>query len=280
MLTGLYCEIMARIPGYLKQVLHIYFKGLYPHNIFTIIILYFRMFGCVMMEITYSPLSDEAIVIEVGDEISKEATNLVRSITKRIEESLFDSIIEVIPAFTTVTVFYQVTEELQYKDIKKIIEKTLVEMKDSESIEQRTIEIPVCYGGEHGPDLEFVASHNQLTVEEVIAIHSSGTYEVNMIGFAPGFPFIGGMSEEIAAPRRSTPRLRIPERSVGIAGMQTGVYPIETPGGWQLIGRTPMDLFLPNEEIPSLLHAGDRIVFKPISNEEYEEWEGTFHAED
>jgi inhibitor of KinA len=236
------------------------------------------MFGCVMMEITYSPLGDEAIVIEVGNEISKEATNLVRSITKRIEETLMDSIIEVIPAFTTVTVFYVVTEEFQYKDIKNIIEKTLVEMKDFNSKEQRTIEIPVCYGGEHGPDLEFVAKHNELSVEEVIAIHSSGTYEVNMIGFAPGFPFIDGMSEKIAAPRRTTPRLRIPERSVGIAGMQTGVYPIETPGGWQLIGRTPLNLFLPDEDIPSLLQAGDRIIFKPISEEEYAEMEETSHA--
>jgi inhibitor of KinA len=238
------------------------------------------MFGCVMMEITYSPLGDEAIVIEVGNEISKEATNLVRSITKRLEETLIDSIIEVIPAFTTVTVFYEVTAEFQYKNVKKLIEKTLEEMKDFDSIEQRTIVIPVCYGGEYGPDIEFVAKHNQLSVEEVIAIHSSGSYEVNMIGFAPGFPFIDGMSEKIAAPRRTTPRLRIPERSVGIAGMQTGVYPIETPGGWQLIGRTPMNLFLPNEDIPSLLQAGDRIVFKPITDAEYAELEETIHAAD
>lgn len=233
-----------------------------------------------MMDITYSPLGDEAIVIEVGNEISKEATKLVRSITKQIEETLIDSIIEVIPAFTTVTVFYEVTAEFQYKDVKKLIEKTLVEMQDFTSLEQRTIEIPVCYGGEHGPDLEFVAKHNQLSVEEVVAIHSSGTYEVNMIGFAPGFPFIEGMSEKIAAPRRTTPRLRIPERTVGIAGIQTGVYPIETPGGWQLIGRTPMNLFLPNEEIPSLLQAGDRIVFKPITDAEYAEMEEAFHAAD
>ncbi|HSO57089.1 MAG TPA: 5-oxoprolinase subunit PxpB [Paenisporosarcina sp.] len=230
------------------------------------------------MEITYSPLGDEAIVIEVGNEISKEATNLVRSITKRIEETLMDTIIEVIPAFTTVTVFYVVTEEFRYKDIKNIIEKTLVEMKEFNSQEQRLIEIPVCYGGEHGPDLEFVAKHNELSVEEVIAIHCSGTYEVNMIGFAPGFPFIDGMSEKIASPRRTTPRLRIPERSVGIAGMQTGVYPIETPGGWQLIGRTPLNLFLPEQDIPSLLQAGDRIIFKPISEEEYAEMEETIHA--
>ena len=231
-----------------------------------------------MMKITFSPLGDEAIVIEVGQEITKEATNLVRTFTKLIEDALLEQVVEVIPAFTTVTVFYKVTAEFQFEDIKSLLQKYIVDIKDLNPVEQRTIEIPVCYGGEYGPDLEFVASHNQLTVEEVIAIHSAGTYEVNMIGFAPGFPFIGGMSEMIAAPRRSTPRLRIPERSVGIAGMQTGVYPIETPGGWQLIGRTPMDLFLPNQEIPSLLQAGDRIVFKPITEEEYAQWEGVFHA--
>ncbi|QBP42397.1 5-oxoprolinase subunit PxpB [Paenisporosarcina antarctica] len=230
------------------------------------------------MRITYSPLGDEAIVIEVGQEITKEATNLVRAITKLIEETTIDSVVEVIPAFTTVTVFYKVSAECQYEDMKNLLTKYIVGIKHVDLIQPRTIEIPVCYGGEHGPDLEYVASHNQLTVDEVIEIHSTGTYEVNMIGFAPGFPFISGMSEKIAAPRRATPRLRIPARSVGIAGMQTGVYPIETPGGWQLIGRTAMELFLPNEKIPSLLQAGDQIVFKPISKEEYDKWEGTTHA--
>lgn len=232
------------------------------------------------MELTYSPLGDEAIVIEVGSDITKETTNLVRSITKQLEDATNDEIVEVIPAFTTVTVFYEVTTQFKYKDIKNLLEETLVEMEELEIKEQRTIEIPVCYGGDHGPDLKFVALHNKLTVEEVIVIHSKGTYEVNMIGFAPGFPFIGGMNESIATPRRSTPRLRIPERTVGIAGIQTGVYPIETPGGWQLIGRTPLDLFLPIEKIPSLLQAGDRIVFKPITQEEYDQWEGKSHATD
>lgn len=232
------------------------------------------------MDITFSPLGDEAIVIEVGYEITKEATNLVRSITRQLEEAAIDTIVEVIPAFTTVTVFYEVTTQFKFKDMKNLLEKMLVEITESDTVAQRTIEIPVYYGGEYGPDLEFVALHNKLTVEQVIEIHSKGTYEVNMIGFAPGFPFIGGMAESIATPRRSTPRLRIPERTVGIAGMQTGVYPIETPGGWQLIGRTPMDLFLPNEEIPSLLQAGDRIVFKPISKAEYDQWEGELHATD
>ncbi|MGV3465566.1 MAG: 5-oxoprolinase subunit PxpB, partial [Heyndrickxia sp.] len=140
--------------------------------------------------------------------------------------------------------------------------------------ESRVVEIPVCYGGDFGPDLETVASMNGLSTEEVIQIHSSAEYTVYMIGFAPGFPYLGGMSEKIATPRLPSPRLKIPERTVGIAGNQTGVYPIETPGGWQLIGRTPIKLFRPQDEVPSLLHAGDKVRFKPISYEEYVEWEG------
>ena len=135
----------------------------------------------------------------------------------------------------------------------------------------RTVSIPVCYGGEFGPDLEYVARHNNLTTDEVIHIHSSGEYLVYMIGFAPGFPFLGGLSPKIATPRRPSPRATIPAGSVGIAGMQTGVYPIETPGGWQLIGRTPQKLFLPNENPPSLLQAGDVVKFCPISFQEYQE---------
>lgn len=133
------------------------------------------------------------------------------------------------------------------------------------------IEIPVCYGEEFGPDLEFVANHNGLTPEEVIRIHSSAEYLVYMVGFAPGFPYLGGMPEAIAAPRRPSPRLAIPAGSVGIAGKQTGVYPIETPGGWQIIGRTPIALFVPDSNPPTILASGDRICFRPISRQEYME---------
>jgi inhibitor of KinA len=136
----------------------------------------------------------------------------------------------------------------------------------------RVVEIPVCYGGEFGPDLGYVAEHNQLSVEEVIEIHTSGQYLVYMIGFAPGFPYLGGMSERIMAPRRQSPRLAIPAGTVGIAGMQTGVYPIETPGGWQLIGRTPLALFRPQDNPPSLLQSGDIVRFCQISDKEYEEY--------
>jgi len=133
------------------------------------------------------------------------------------------------------------------------------------------VEIPVCYGGEYGPDLGFVAEHNGLSQEEVIKIHSEGRYLTYMVGFAPGFPYLGGLSEKIAAPRKESPRLKIPEGTVGIAGNQTGVYPITTPGGWQLIGRTPFRLFHPGKNPPTLLKAGNIVVFKPISEQEYKQ---------
>ena len=131
------------------------------------------------------------------------------------------------------------------------------------------VEIPTLYGGEYGPDLDHVADHNGLTPEEVIQIHSSADYLVYMMGFTPGFPYLGGMSENIATPRLQTPRTAIPAGSVGIAEQQTGVYPIESPGGWQLIGRTPVQLFDPQRDPPVVVEAGDFIRFAPITETTY-----------
>ncbi len=230
------------------------------------------------MEFTFSPLSEQALVIEVGSAINVITEQAVRKISALLEQQPPDWLIEFIPAFTTVTVFYDPCL-LRQREVEQALRLLLEDLSDIEPPEPRLIEIPVCYGGEFGPDLEFVARHNNLTEEQVIRIHLSGTYRVHMIGFAPGFPFMGGMSEKIAAPRRSSPRLRIPERSVGIAGMQTGVYPIETPGGWQLIGRTPLRLFRPDQDIPSLLMAGDEIHFTQISEDEYHKQEATAYAD-
>lgn len=145
----------------------------------------------------------------------------------------------------------------------------------SESASQKIVEIPVCYGGEYGPDLSFVAEHNGLSPEEVIAIHSGGTYLVYMLGFLPGFAYMGGMDERIATPRLASPRARIPAGSIGIAGGQTGIYPLASPGGWQLIGRTPVKMFAMEGETGKFaLSAGDRVKFVPISEEQYREMEG------
>jgi inhibitor of KinA len=160
-----------------------------------------------------------------------------------------------------------------YEAVCAWVEETGKTVAQTKPLPGRERVVPVCYGGEFGPDLEFVAKHNGLTEQEVIQIHSSGEYLVYMIGFAPGFPYLGGMSEKIAAPRRTSPRLKIPIGTVGIAGLQTGVYPIETPGGWQLIGRSPEQLFRPHANPPSLLQAGNLVRFQPISRDEYDAWE-------
>lgn len=231
------------------------------------------------MNFCYSlhPLGDHAVVIQLGEEINDKTQLKIQMITTHLDKHPVDWIIEYIPAFTTVSIFYDPVKVflltnpplLPYDFVCEKLKKMILELKAGNETDQRVVEIPVCYGEDFGPDLPFVAEHNGLTIDEVIQIHSNGDYLVHMIGFAPGFPYLGGMSKRIAAPRKSSPRLKIPSRTVGIAGEQTGVYPIETPGGWQLIGRTPLRLFRPDDPSPSLLKAGDRVKFKPISLEEY-----------
>lgn len=230
------------------------------------------------MELKFHPLGDGAIVVTAGKLISKESTALVRAIAEKITGSGIEGVTDVIQAYVTVTVCYESDGGMTYEEMEKRLRGLLSGIRPAAGGEGRIVEIPVCYGGDFGPDLAFVAQHNGLDEEEVVRIHTGNTYDVKMIGFAPGFPFLGGMDERIAAPRRPSPRLEIPARTVGIAGAQTGVYPIGTPGGWQLIGRTPVDLFLPDEEIPSLLRPGDRVRFRAISPEEYRQMEADCYA--
>ncbi|WP_455661607.1 5-oxoprolinase subunit PxpB [Pradoshia sp.] len=226
---------------------------------------------------TLSPLGDSAVMIEFGQDIGQGEYEKVMEAVMLLDQISEDWLIEIVPSYTSIAVFYDPISLYRHQEVKHFpyeqacmrIEEILSDESKGERKNERLIEIPVCYGGKLGPDLSYVAHHNQLSEEEVIELHASGEYLVYMLGFAPGFPYIGGMNKKIAAPRRETPRLSIPSRSVGIAGEQTGIYPIETPGGWQLIGRTPKELFLPDEDPPTLLQAGDRIAFKPISYEEY-----------
>ncbi|WP_422121941.1 5-oxoprolinase subunit PxpB [Planococcus sp. X10-3] len=225
------------------------------------------------------PLGDSALLIEVGKIINANSQQAVRNIDALLESEPPVWLVETIPAFTTVTLIYDPLL-ITFNEAKVEIAKLLKDLAAVSIPPPRTVEIPVCYGGNYGPDLEFVAKHNGLSPEEVIAIHTGGSYTVHMIGFAPGFPYLGGMAESIAAPRKETPRLSIPARSVGIAGDQTGIYPISTPGGWQLIGRTPFRLFLPENDIPSLLRAGDSITFRQISEDDYRAMEEGKNADD
>lgn len=214
------------------------------------------------------PLGDSAIVVQLGTTIGMETHAKIRALIAYLDEYPPIGIVEYVPAFTTVTIFYSPLV-YTYVAIEQKLKQLLQHVDGGINTPGKIVEIPVCYGGEFGEDIAEVANHNGISIDEVIALHTNGEYLVHMIGFAPGFPYLGGLSQKIATPRRSSPRLSIPAGTVGIAGEQTGVYPIETPGGWRLIGRTPISLFRPLESPPSLLAAGDIVHFRAISKEEY-----------
>ncbi|MGE5630636.1 MAG: 5-oxoprolinase subunit PxpB [Caulobacteraceae bacterium] len=213
---------------------------------------------------------DRGLVVEFGDEISQEVNKKVRNLYLTLQKNTIKGIDEIIPTYRSVLI--------QYNPLEIGIDKLMAQLEDMEKSlgsiavqKPRIIEIPTAYGGEFGEDIGFVAEHNNLSIADVIKLHSTTDYLVYMLGFTPGFPYLGGMSEKIETPRLKTPRTKIPAGSVGIAGKQTGIYPIESPGGWQLIGRTPVKLYDPEREVPIILQSGDYIRFVPIAAEEYNE---------
>ena len=218
----------------------------------------------------FATLSDRALVVHLGDQMDTAMFRAVRSMSRQLEANPPAGMVEVVPAFTTVAIYYDplCTSEAELTSHINGLESLLDSTAEPPP---RVVEIPVCYGGEFGSDLEFVAKHARISTSEVIEVHSAADYLVHMIGFAPGFPYLGGMSSKISTPRRSSPRLKIPPGSVGIAGDQTGIYPLETPGGWQLIGRTPLALFQPQQDPPTLLQAGDVVRFRSISPQQFRE---------
>lgn len=222
-------------------------------------------------------------MIKLGDEITQTVHEHVRCVMEHLTMPMLSGIIDVVPAYTTVTVYFDpmyfydgVT--FPHEKVRTVIMERLASMKNMEVKGGKEVIIPVYYGDEYGPDLEEVAKYNGLTADEVISIHTSGRYHVYMLGFVPGFAYLGGMPETIATPRKESPRMRIPARSVGIAGVQTGIYPIESPGGWQLIGRTPIPLFRPNHSQPSLLQKGDCVRFQRITREVFQQLEEEYHG--
>lgn len=218
----------------------------------------------------YLTAGDKAIVLEFGNEISRELNLLVKKMHYGVSKGNIEGIEEIIPTYRSLMVYYN-PQKVKYTDLVQRfneLEKSITEITLPTA---HVTEIPVLYGGKHGPDLEYVAQFNQFSAKEVINIHTKKEYFIYMLGFSPGFPYLGGMSDKIAAPRLEKPRLKVSEGSVGIAGKQTGIYPIESPGGWQIIGRTPVKLYDPKKEPPFLLKSGDYIKFNPINQEKFKE---------
>jgi len=212
---------------------------------------------------------DCGLLVEYGESIDPAVNQKVRSMTIAMQNDIPDGVTEIIPTYRSILIYYDplITNPSN-------LEKTLTALESHLSAIEipppKVVEIPVCYGDEFGPDIEHVAHSHNLTPPEVIDLHSEPEYMIYMVGFTPGFPFLGGLPEMLHTPRLKTPRTLVPKGSVGIANGQTGIYPIASPGGWQLIGRTPIRLFAPERSNPFLYQAGDSIRFNPISPSEYQ----------
>lgn len=211
---------------------------------------------------------DSSLLVEFGKEISPEINRKIANTVQLMREQQIEGVVDMIPAFCSLLINYD-PRVISYENMKKRIQALVrVDIKGGKS-SKRLFEIPVVYGGEYGPDLAFIAQCAGLSQEEVIQIHSSCDYLIYMLGFLPGFCYLGGLDERIHTPRLSTPRIKIPAGSVGIGGSQTGIYPLDSPGGWQLMGMTPVKTYDPNREVPILVEAGDYIRFVPIGEAEY-----------
>lgn len=217
------------------------------------------------------PAAECSVIVEFGNEISNEINALISGFTSSMNE-VSEGIIEVIPTFRSALITYN-PRVLSYEKITEIIDEKLENVSVSSEETKRVIEIPVCYGGKHGPDLEFVAKNAGMTTQEVIDLHSSKPYLIYMLGFQPGFPYLGGLDPRLFTPRLESPRAQIPAGSVGIGGEQTGLYPVASPAGWQIIGTTPVKAYNPARTPAIPYEAGDHIQFIPITEAEFREIE-------
>ena len=216
-------------------------------------------------------MGDRSLLVELGDEISPVVNQSVQELFTGLDIQKLRGILELVPSYRSLLVIYDPLI-VSLAELKPAIVAIHKNLDRSHLPEPRTVKIPVIYGDKYGPDLAAVAQYHHMTAGEVIRYHTQATYRVYMIGFTPGYPYLGELPEVIATPRRETPRTFVPRGSVGIAQKQTGIYSVDSPGGWQIIGWTPVPLFDPQSNPPSLLVMGDRVEFFAITAEEADQW--------
>jgi inhibitor of KinA len=225
------------------------------------------------------PLCEDAVLIQFGQSSQnlKEQITAVQKASQFLNQNPFIGFRELVPAYHTITIYYDPVVLKNGSDpfqtVKLELESLLASISTNVVVKKRYVEIPVCYEGDFALDINELADANNLTVKEVVQLHTNTVYDVTFIGFAPGFPFLSGLDSRLYFPRKKSPRLKVEQGSVGIAGNQTGIYPLDSPGGWQIIGRTPINLFNVESETPTLLKAGDQVKFYPITQKEYWCWE-------
>jgi len=220
----------------------------------------------------YCHMGDRALLVELGDQIGLEVNRRVRGLFVTLKDLSPDGIVEIIPGYCSLLLIIDPLGTTLTR-LRETLGSILETLDNSRIPEPGSMEVPVVYGGEYGPDLKWVADYHGITPEEVVRLHTAHTYQVYMIGFMPGFPYMGELPKELITPRRETPRTSVPRGSVALAQAQTGIYPSQSPGGWQIIGRTPLTLFDPENRPPSLLEMGDRVRFFAITEEEMIRWQ-------
>jgi KipI family sensor histidine kinase inhibitor len=216
-------------------------------------------------------VGDRGLLLEFGDGISREINEKVRRMALAIQAEAVEGVVETVPTYRSLLIIYNPVI-LSVEGLGRRLIQIEQGLQQTPLPEPKLTRIPVAYGGVYGPDLEDVAKYHGISPEEVIHLHCNNPYLIYMIGFMPGYPYMGELPQALDTPRLKTPRLSVPKGSVAIAQRQTGIYSMESPGGWQILGRTPVELFDPGKDPPALLRMGDFVQFYPIDEKEYKEW--------